>query len=107
MSFSDLIKIFCIISGVFCCFTGYLMWKKQNMKFLNKNNYAKVKVEDMPMYTKKIGQGNILLGFNVIWIVLFNEFFDSWIGLLVFVTIMILSFYIQIKAQLKYNGSII
>ncbi len=107
MTFSVIINLLCLFIGVLCCLNGYLIWKKQNLKFLNNSNYARVKLQDIPAYSKSIGLCNILIGISVIFMGVYNQYFESMFGVLVYMVVMGLGFFIGIKAQLKYNGSII
>ncbi len=107
MGFSDAINIITGVLGVLCCLNGYLIWKKQKLKIHNKNRYARVKPEDMAPYCKKIGVCNILIGISVIFISIYNQYFESSIGVLIYVLILGVGCYIGIKAQIRYNGSIL
>ncbi len=107
MDFSDAINIITGILGVLCCLNGYLIWKKQIMIFQSINRYARVKPEDMDAYCKEIGISNILIGIGVVFIGIYNQYFESSLGVLIYVLILAVGCYIGIKAQIKYNGSML
>ncbi len=105
MTFLEIINILTVVVGLLCCFNGYMIWKNQKVKFLNKNNFSRVKTNDMPVYCKKIGQSNILIGTSAVFMGIYNQYFESSIGVLIYMILLSVGFYIGIKAQNKYNCS--
>ncbi len=107
MTFSIIVFAFCELVGLYLIVIGSLIWLKGKIKFINKNNYARVKEQDKPAYCKGVGQGNAVAGLGTMLLGGSSYYLDSTIGLIASLVIIGLGFYIIIKTQIKYNGSLV
>lgn len=48
--------------GILCLVLGYLLWRKQRITLIHSYHYPYVKQEDVPAYTRGMGQALLLLG---------------------------------------------
>ncbi len=99
-------SVLCGIAGIYLMIVGGLIWKKEKIKLINKNNYSRVKEADKPAYCNKMGQGNFIVGLGSLLIGINIYYFDNIVITLAGMIFIILGFYVIIKAQLKYNGSL-
>ncbi len=90
--------------GILLTGLGLSIWKKQNASLLHDYHFKNVREEDIPGYTRMMGQGLIVMGAGVCLCGLLDMLQSSfwWVPLLVgFVT----GFLMMNRAQKKYNGS--
>ncbi len=90
--------------GILLTGLGLSIWKKQNASLLHDYHFKNVREEDIPGYTRMMGQGLIVMGAGVCLCGLLDLLQSSfwWVPLLVgFVT----GFLMMNRAQKKYNGS--
>ena len=91
--------------GLLLAVLGGLLWKKQMVSILHDYHYKNVKREDLPAYTRQMGIGLIVMGAGICGAGLLS-LIDSpcwWILLLGGIA---LGLILIVKAQKKYNGSI-
>lgn len=90
--------------GILLTGLGLSIWKKQNASLLHDYHFKNVREEDIPGYTRMMGQGLIVMGAGVCLCGLLDLLQSSfwWVPLLMgFVT----GFLMMNRAQKKYNGS--
>ena len=54
-----------IVFGSFFAFTGWRIWKKEQINLIHDYHYTKVKEEDKKPYTKKMGKATIIMGIGM------------------------------------------
>ena len=93
------------IVGILCIVLGFLIWKKQKISLIHDYHYRNVKEEDVPSYTRQIGSGLIIIGSGILLTGMLDLLNSSlwWIPLIIGFS---LGLIVIIKAQKKYNGSI-
>ena len=91
--------------GLLCIVLGFLIWKKQKLSLIHDYHYRNVKEEDVPSYTRQIGSGLIIIGSGILLTGMLDLLNSSlwWIPLIIGFS---LGLIVIIKAQKKYNGSI-
>ena len=91
--------------GILCIVLGFLIWKKQKISLIHDYHYRNVKEEDVPSYTRQIGSGLIIIGSGILLTGMLDLLNSSlwWIPLIIGFS---LGLIVIIKAQKKYNGSI-
>ena len=93
------------IVGILCIVLGFLIWKKQKISLIHDYHYRNVKEEDVPSYTRQIGSGLIIIGSGILLTGMLDLLNSSlwWVPLIIGFSIGLI---VIIKAQKKYNGSI-
>ena len=93
------------IVGILCIVLGFLIWKKQKISLIHDYHYRNVKEEDVPSYTRQIGSGLIIIGSGILLTGMLDLLYSSlwWAPLIIGFS---LGLIVIIKAQKKYNGSI-
>ena len=91
--------------GLLCIVLGFLIWKKQKLSLIHDYHYRNVKEEDVPSYTRQIGIGLIIIGTGILLTGMLDLLNSSlwWAPLIIGFS---LGLIVIIKAQKKYNGSI-
>ncbi|MGX8698797.1 MAG: hypothetical protein ACSW8F_02565 [bacterium] len=95
---------FCV--GLALLWMGLLLWKKQRLSLLHEYHYQNVRPEDIPAYTRRMGQALALMGLGL-----------AVTAVLVFLTALPLGWLpaalccgagivLLYRAQKKYNGSL-
>lgn len=54
--------IICLAVGAGCMALGLIIWKKQNISLVHEYHRNRVRPEDVPAYTRLVGQGLMLAG---------------------------------------------
>ena len=90
--------------GTVCIVLGYLLWKKQKISLVHDYNCRNVKEEDVPAYTRQVGQGLINIGTGLLVTGILDMFYSPlwWIP---FASGFLLGMILIGRAQKKYNGS--
>lgn len=91
-------------AGILLIALGHSVWKKQNASLLHDYHFKNVRDEDIPGYTRMMGQGLIVMGVGVCLWGLLDLLKSSfwWVPLLAG---FVIGFLMMNKAQKKYNGS--
>ena len=92
--------------GLLCAVMGLLVWKKRMLTLLHAYHYQNVKPEDIPAYARQVGIGLILIGAGI----LITGLFDLAVSPLWWVPLaagLISGLIVLIRAQKKYNGSVL
>lgn len=91
--------------GLLCIALGLLLWKKQKVTLLHDYHYQHVKKEDLPAYTRQMGIGLIVVGAGILVTGLLNLVGSRlwWLSLLLGIA---LGLFILIRAQKRYNGTV-
>ncbi|MBE6125543.1 MAG: DUF3784 domain-containing protein [Erysipelotrichaceae bacterium] len=91
-------------AGILLIALGLSVWKKQNASLLHDYHFKNVRDEDIPGYTRMMGQGLIVMGVGVCLWGLLDLLKSSfwWVPLLAG---FVIGFFMMNKAQKKYNGS--
>ena len=93
--------------GLLCIVFGLLLWKKQKISLLHDYHYKRVRKEDIPAYTRKMGIGLIIIGVGVIITGITYIFEPSqwWVPMVPIALGFVFGIAVMGKAQKKYNGS--
>ncbi len=91
--------------GALCAGLGLLLWKKRMLSLLHDYHYQHVKQEDIPAYTRLMGIGLITVGAGIAGTAALNLLRSRlwWVPLTAGI---VLGLAIIVRAQKKYNGSI-
>ena len=52
----------CLAVGLLCVVLGIVIWTKQKLSLIHDYHVENIRKEDVPAYTKQIGEGMILIG---------------------------------------------
>ena len=90
--------------GILLTGLGLSIWKKQNASLLHDYHFKNVREEDIPGYSRLMGQGLIVMGAGVCVCGLLDMMSLSfwWVPL---VAGFVIGFLMMNRAQKKYNGS--
>ena len=92
--------------AIACLVLGLLLWIKQKVSVLHDYHYKNVKREDIPAYARQIGIGLMIIGVGIGATGILNLFYSAfwWVPLVLGFVIGII---VIIRAQKKYNGSVL
>ena len=91
--------------GTVCIVLGSLLWKKQKVSLVHDYNCRNVREEDIPAYTRQVGQGLIVIGAGLL-VTGVLDMFCSPLWWIPFSAGFLLGMILIGKAQKKYNGSV-
>lgn len=92
--------------GALCIVLGVLVWGKRMLSVLHDYHYKNVKQEDIPAYTRQIGLGLILIGCGCVGMGVLN-LVSSPFWWLPMALGFVLGLTVMLRAQKKYNGSVL
>ncbi len=92
-----------VIGLAFCC-AGLTIWKKHNLRLLNKYHYGRVTGDNLGTFCTLYGIGVLLIGAGLLLTSALMVITASELSLLAFAAGMISGFSIIIRAITKYNS---
>ena len=99
--------IISMLVGLALIVMGLLIWKKQMTGIIAGYHQKSVQESDVPAYTRLIGIGLLILGVGVCLTGIINLAFQTGLGWIAYGVGLVTGMGLIIKAQMKYNGSII
>lgn len=98
--------ILMMVFGSFFAFTGWRIWKKEQITLIHDYHYTKVSEEDKKPYTERMGKATIIMGIGM-WLTGVIDFVTQTpYGWIAFGISFGGALIIMILAQIKYNHGI-
>ena len=94
------------VIGIVLIVLGIITWKKQTTAFLHSYHYKNVKEEVLPVYTKQMGIGQIIIGIAFCLAALFRLLSQMTVSWVVLVAGLAAGLAFILKAQSNHNGSL-
>ncbi|MBR7082133.1 MAG: DUF3784 domain-containing protein [Oscillospiraceae bacterium] len=99
--------IIIMLVGLALIVMGLLIWKKQMTGIIAGYHQKSVQEPDVPAYTRLIGIGLLIMGVGVCLTGIINLAFQTGLGWIAYGVGLVTGMWLIIKAQRKYNGSLI
>lgn len=98
-----------ILLGVVSILLGVIIWKKQKITLIHRNNNTNMKKEDLKVYTECIGKSYIIMGISMFTLMILkltdNDIYD-FIGFILWMLGFFTGIVNIIKTQKKYKTGI-
>lgn len=94
------------IFGLLFSFTGWRIWKKEQINLIHDYHYTKVLEKDKKPYTEKMGKACILMGIGMVLTGIVDLITKSVYGWVCFTIFFLWGLIKMVLAQKKYNGGL-
>lgn len=98
--------ILMLVLGSLFVFTGWRIWKKEQITLIHDYHYTKVTEEDKKPYTSKMGKATMLMGIGTILTGIIDFVSHTAYGWFAFGICFMCGLIIMMFAQFKYNHGI-
>lgn len=98
--------ILMLVLGSLFVFTGWRIWKKEQITLIHDYHYTKVSKADKKPYTSKMGRATMLMGIGMYLTGIIDFISHTVYGWLAFGICFIGGLIIMVFAQIKYNHGI-